>query len=304
MELYHLRSFVTVADEGHLTRAAQRLFTSQPAVSAHIKTLEEELGVSLFSRTPKGMQLTQEGLMLKTHAEKCLNTVSDFFHQAKSLQENLVGVAKVSLHTSPELLKVGEFFSILNARYPNIECHLLQKNSWEVADLLRAREIDAGFLYGTSADEDIAVTLLRSCKLMIVGPTKWREQFEYAELEEIVRLPWIGSSKYCPFHKAIFDTFQQRNLKLSHTVAVVDQEPTLMNLINAGVGMALMVDEDALAVEESGRGVSWKKDSFTIDLSMAYLQKRQDDPIVQAVLNSVFMVWGQADKGFAVHPSL
>ena len=304
MELYHLRSFVTVADEGHLTRAAQRLFTSQPAVSAHIKTLEEELGVSLFSRTPKGMRLTQEGLKLKMHAEKCLNTVSEFFHQARSLQGELAGVAKISLHTSPELLKIGEFFSILNAKYPNIECHLLQKNSWEVPELLRSNEIDAGFLYGRPAAPDIDVTLLRSCKLMIVGPTGLREQFEYADLEEIVTLPWIGSSKYCPFHQAIFDTFQQRNLKLSQTVAVVDQEPTLMNLVNAGVGMALMVDEDAHALEKSGRGVYWKKDSFTIDLSMAYMQKRQNDPIVQAVLNSIFMVWGQADKEFSLQPAL
>ncbi|MCP5237554.1 MAG: LysR family transcriptional regulator [Zoogloeaceae bacterium] len=53
MELYHLRTFVTVAEEGHLTRASERLFTSQPAVSAHIKALEEELGVTLFERTPR-----------------------------------------------------------------------------------------------------------------------------------------------------------------------------------------------------------------------------------------------------------
>jgi len=61
MELYQLKTFVTVAEEGHLTRAAERLFTSQPAISAHIKSLEEELGVTLFHRTPKGMQLTTEG---------------------------------------------------------------------------------------------------------------------------------------------------------------------------------------------------------------------------------------------------
>ncbi|MES9912641.1 MAG: LysR family transcriptional regulator, partial [Candidatus Sedimenticola sp. 4PFRAG1] len=54
MELYQLKTFVKVADEGHLTRAAEQLFTSQPAISAHIKALEEELGVVLFQRTPKG----------------------------------------------------------------------------------------------------------------------------------------------------------------------------------------------------------------------------------------------------------
>lgn len=62
MELYQLKTFTAVAEENHLTRAAERLNTSQPALSAHIKSLEAELGVTLFERTPKGMKLTPQGL--------------------------------------------------------------------------------------------------------------------------------------------------------------------------------------------------------------------------------------------------
>ena len=53
MELYQIKSFIAVAEEGNLTRASTRLFASQPAVSAHIKSLEEELGLNLFERTEK-----------------------------------------------------------------------------------------------------------------------------------------------------------------------------------------------------------------------------------------------------------
>jgi DNA-binding transcriptional LysR family regulator len=61
MDLNQLRTFVTVADFGHLTRAAEALHLSQPAVSGHIKALEEGFGVTLFERSSSGMSLTPPG---------------------------------------------------------------------------------------------------------------------------------------------------------------------------------------------------------------------------------------------------
>ena len=90
MDLHHLRTFVAVAEENHLTRAAERLFVSQPAVSSHIKALEGELGVVLFHRTPKGMILSREG-------EKLLGRVRRILDDA----ESLLGAA------TPEDGKVG-----------------------------------------------------------------------------------------------------------------------------------------------------------------------------------------------------
>ena len=119
MELYQLRSFVTVAEEGHLTRAAKRLFLSQPAVSAHIKALEEELGLVLFTRTPQGMQLTQEGQALKRQAEQALAAIDDVSRQAQSLRTELSGVMTIGLHTDPAFLRIDQFFSIMSEHYPN-----------------------------------------------------------------------------------------------------------------------------------------------------------------------------------------
>ena len=64
MELYQLKTFVAIAREGSLTRAAERVFTSPPAVSAQLKALEDELGVKLFERTPRGMVPTEAGTRL------------------------------------------------------------------------------------------------------------------------------------------------------------------------------------------------------------------------------------------------
>ncbi|HEY1407941.1 MAG TPA: LysR family transcriptional regulator, partial [Promineifilum sp.] len=68
MEIYQLRTFVTVARESSITRAWELLFLSQPAVSAHIKAMEDELGLVLFDRTPRGMGLTSHGVKLLAKA--------------------------------------------------------------------------------------------------------------------------------------------------------------------------------------------------------------------------------------------
>ncbi len=72
MDLHQLRIFVTVAAEKNLTRGAQRLYMTPPTVSAHIKALEDELGVTLFVSTAKGMQLTDNGRLLYAKAEHTL----------------------------------------------------------------------------------------------------------------------------------------------------------------------------------------------------------------------------------------
>ena len=80
MELYQLKTFLAVAEEQHLTRAAARLHLSQPSVSTHIKALEEELGLTLFIRTSKGMILSHEGKSIKLKAESALRAIESVHH--------------------------------------------------------------------------------------------------------------------------------------------------------------------------------------------------------------------------------
>jgi DNA-binding transcriptional LysR family regulator len=96
MEIYQLKTFVTVAKLAHLTRAAERLHLTQPAVSKQIKALEEELGVTLFERTPTGVVLTKSGRSLLQLAEQTMESAFDLMREAKRLRTDLVGTIRAN----------------------------------------------------------------------------------------------------------------------------------------------------------------------------------------------------------------
>ena len=115
------------------------------------------------------MQLTKEGQVLKGQAEKSLHTVNELFQQAKLLQDELAGVIKIGLNTDPDLLKIGNFFSIMTENYSKLEFHLLQCNSWEVANELRNGNLDAGYRYGAETSPEFAVVLLKTYDVSTPG---------------------------------------------------------------------------------------------------------------------------------------
>ena len=132
MELHQLKVFVAVAEEGHLTRAAERLFSSQPAVSAQIKSLESQLGLPLFDRTPKGMKLTKAGAKLLVQAKLTLSTADNMLIQAKALQGNVMGEVIVGTNSDIDFLRMTGINESLNTHHPDVTLSLTQSMSADI----------------------------------------------------------------------------------------------------------------------------------------------------------------------------
>jgi DNA-binding transcriptional LysR family regulator len=131
---------------------------------------------------------------------------------------------------------------------------------------------------------------LQTCDLFVVGPVRWKTQIERANWKEISGFPWVWPYAKCPFCQILEEAFHQRNLQ-PRKVVVADQEAAFKMLVTSGVGLTLMIAPEALAAEEEGQLIVWKKHTFQIDLSFAYLRKREQDPMLQAILNGLFIVW-------------
>jgi len=296
MEIYKLRTFVAVAREGHLTRASELLNLSQPALSAHIKSLEEELGILLFDRTPKGMQLTHAGRLLLTQAENALAAASDLLAQARSLRDEICGAVVLGTITDTPSLRLGDFLCRMAASYPKLSLQLRQGISGTVVQGIKNRELDAGYILGRNEDPAIATIGLNKIKLYVAAPAGWKDRVEKADWPQIAALPWIITPPLCSFHRITEELFEKHNVK-PNTMIAADQEITLRGLVAAGVGLSILREDQALAAEQAGEAVLWRQGECETLLSFLYLRERENEPIITAMAQVIKQVWnsGGAD---------
>lgn len=302
MELYQLRTFVAVAEEAHLTRAAERLFISQPAVSAHIKALEEELGVALFTRSARGMQLTREGQALRPQAEAALKSVGELLNQARSLRENLSGDLKIALNTDPDLLRVHRLMDALRTAHPKLQVHLPQSSSNIIIEDVRAGRIDGGFAYvaedGPSLPPELAGLHLATTSLHVVAPPAWAERLHSCAWADLAREPWVWFTDACPCC-VLLERQLSPFVSEIRKVAVTDYEGTLKALVSSGAGLGLMQGDEARNWARAGEVCIWPHAELSIGIFFLMRADRASDPALRAMLKTLRQVW-ELDPGDAV----
>ncbi len=293
MELYQLRTFVVVAEEGHLTRAAERLFASQPTVSSHIKALEKELGVPLFLRTPRGMRLTETGRRLRDRAEEILKGAEDMIREAQMLSKQLVGDVRLGLNTDAEFLQVVPLIASLSDIHPGLNLQFIQSSSGTIQEELRAGTLDGGFIFGNPRSRDIVAVPLAETVFYAAYPASWEKKVGKASLEKLAEMPWIHTAKDCPCQSLLDRLFGAHGLKISKTTEVDGDEVTKV-LVASGKGMALLREDEIIAAGRSGHGVYYRElDGLTLNLNFAHLRRRESDPVIQAVVRVLLRVWNQ-----------
>lgn len=289
MDLHHLRIFVTVAEEKNLTRGAQRLLMTPPTVSAHIKALEDELGVTLFVRTSKGMELTDKGKLLKTRAEHTLQAAQDLKNHATSLQKQLLGDIRLGLNASPQFLQVGALVQTMRQTYPGITLNLLASSSGNIIEALIQGTMDAGYIFGLPPASEIATQYLGDAEVVIAVPRQWATRLAQAQWQDLAQLPWISSDGYCAFEALTALLFQERGLRHQRVVQSHD-EATKAELVAAGVGIAMLERSEAEQEQYAERIALWNPAPLTCPLYFAMLRSRQTEPLLGAVHAAVMQL--------------
>lgn len=290
MELYQLRTFAAVAEFGHVTRAAEKVHISQPAVSAQIKALEEELGLPLFDRTPTGMVLTAAGKRLLLQAERVLAAAQELRAEARSLAGAVAGRLKLGTVSDPESIRLGEFLSRAVELHPLLELEVHHQVSGAAFESVRNGELDASFYFGRLTHPTVASLALHEIAYRVAAPAAWKDKVEGATWGELAALPWILTPPISSHRGLVGELFAEHGEEPT-SVVQADHETVMENLIVSGLGLSLLREDLARAREAAGEVIVLKNARLTTMLQFVYLAEREQEPAIAALLFAVREVW-------------
>lgn len=293
-DLKTLRAFVTVAREGSVSRAAERLHLTQPAISLKLKQFQTNLGLTLFQRHPQGLTLTAEGRALLPAAEKALAAVAAFDQSAHSLHSTLRGRLKIGTIVDPEFIRLGAFLHRLVERAPQLETELHQGMSGNVLEWVRRGELDVGFFLAPpgegSGDPEIAYQELTHFHYYVIAPAGWRSRLALTDWASLSALPWIITPRESAHHRLLHAKLDPLGLT-PNGVAKVDQEASMLDLVRAGVGLSLARDALAMA-ERQKRGIVIAEDvRLPCALSFIWRRDRGEEAVIATALDVLETVW-------------
>lgn len=172
MELRHLRYFVVVAEEGHFTRAAERLGMQQPPLSQQIRALEQMLGFALFRRHPKGAALTAGGEVFLQEARAILENVDAAMARAARASSGAVGRLSVGFTSSAAAHPfIPQVVRSYREAWPQVELEFREGNAAELTDALVHDKLDLAFLRRpVGRPEELSFATLLEEELLLVLP--------------------------------------------------------------------------------------------------------------------------------------
>jgi DNA-binding transcriptional LysR family regulator len=243
-DLRQLRTFVALAEELSFTRAAERLFVGQQAVSKSVRQLERELGVELVERTTHDVRLTAAGAALLEAGRPVLAAADAAFAAAREAGRGLTGTIRVGVSPAVSPLDRQEVVDVLRRGAPDVSVSLLEVRPRDVRRLLRARELDLVLARTSDDAPDVDSAALRPTPAVLCVPTGHRlagaDPVALAQLDGERLLTWS------PRGTAFTD------LLLTRLAAAGAQVEPVESRVTGSTGLAELADCDAVALMPAG----------------------------------------------------
>ncbi len=242
MELRTLRYFVTLAEELHFSRAAQRLAITQPPLSLAIRALEDELGVQLFARTRRQVELTHAGAAFRDEAAAILARADEARRLAVAADRGQVGRLAIGFMSASTYTLMPPVLREFAAGHPRVRLDLRELTLPQQLAALRRGDIDVGFVRPPVTDAELEAAVLLQEPLVVALPTG-----HPLAARQRIALAQLAGEPFVMFQRAAGLVLHDlvlgwclQNALTPRVVQEASQTHAVVGLVSAGIGVALV----------------------------------------------------------------
>lgn len=238
LELY--RIFYTVAKNNHMTKASEELHISQPAISQSIKKLENQLGGTLFLRSNKGMELTEEGKMFYEYVKGALELINNAENEFTSFKNLTKGEIKIGCSTTLTKLILIDNLKQFHNDYPNININITNDLTSNLINDLKLGKLDFVIFNESNIKEtNLHLEKIKELKQgFIFNPQFYND--EITNFEDLNKFPLILQKEGANSRKLLDYIALQNNVRLKPKMEVVSQE-LVTEFTNIGLGIGFSI---------------------------------------------------------------
>lgn len=251
MDIDQLRTFLEVSRQKSFSRAAEKLYVTQPSISAQIRALETYLGHRLLERGGGKVTLTAAGRVFEPFAEDCLSRLNHMVLTLADLERSPRGALSVSANDSTALYVLPVFFSKFRKQYPRVALNIVRAERVKSLELVLDREVDFGVVSLPLKDHRLHIELIHQDEFVLTVPANHPlAAFESVTLQQVAQhrllLPKQGRRR-----EQLDDLFAQEKL-IPRIAMELDSNELLKRLILNDMGMGFLPKINVLEEVRSG----------------------------------------------------
>lgn len=273
MDINQLEVLIAVAEERGFSRAAERLYRTQPAVSQAIRRLEEEVGVPLFDRSSKDGTLTDAGQVLLKYAHRILGHRRDAHEAIKELK---------GLHRGKVIISANEYtvtyllpiIASYRARHPHVKVEVRRAMASRIASEVLAREVEIGIISFRSSDPALKAIPVGSDEIaLIVSPKHPLAGRKAVSVSELGVESFIAHNVRSPYRDRVVQSFEKYRTPLNISMEMPTLE-AIKRLVERDMGVALIPRMAAQTEIKLGQIVALKVSEMRLERKLYLIHRK------------------------------
>jgi DNA-binding transcriptional LysR family regulator len=286
MDFAQLETFLVIAREKSFTRAAERLYRTQPAISLALKRLEDDLGETLVDRSSKGGVLTSAGETLLPLAQRMLDLaqeIRDTFGDLKGLHTGRLSIGaneSMSVYLLPRLLMA------YRGAHPDIRLQAFRFASERIPEEVLERRLDVGFLSFEPLHPELqSEVIVHDQMVLVVPPGHALAKRRSVPIQALGQETFVAHYAMTPARRAVVDAFAQHEVPLRITMELATLA-TIQDFVAAGAGLAILPRLTVREAVREGRLVEVAVPQLKVDKTIRMVHRREEtlSPAAKAFL--------------------